>query len=392
MTDTGSVDIHSEAFARRLANLLAQQRRQRGTTLRKLARTSGRAFTAGELQAFEEARAAIDAERLDAVAALYGADIDAILADRLPLEIRPVGVLTAGGIATAFTPGDDASLLTSYLRLVRQLRSAERAPEVELRREDVEILADHLGDTGESIIDRLGALMGATVAQRRAMAGLFISGALVIGLAGGSVAAFGGGGGAGGGTTSATEPAARSTVTTIVVDSGAPPVTTDVTWQQGDRADLPASAVTVVRDGESGGAPLAVAPTAAPATSDPATGDTAATDPETTETAASGRGTSVAPVTTYPDDPVESEDGTVAVVIPPVPASTGLDAADAAEDELGIADITDDEDLTDLFDEDVPVQATPVVTPDDSGVVDVGTAPAPPAPRGEVETDLPPVP
>ena len=43
MTDSGTVDIHSDAFARRLANLLAQRRRERGTSLRKLARASGRA-------------------------------------------------------------------------------------------------------------------------------------------------------------------------------------------------------------------------------------------------------------------------------------------------------------------------------------------------------------
>ena len=103
-------------------------------------------------------------------------------------------------------------------------------------------------------------------------------------------------------------------------------------------------------------------------------------------------------MTTYPDNPIVSEDGTVASIIPPVPASADLDATSAdPDDDLGVADITDDEDLTGLFDPDgfdadVPGQAvvvggdTPVV---DAPVVEVG---APPTPPVELQTGLPPLP
>jgi len=58
------------------------------------------------------------------------------------------------------------------------------AAAVELRRDDIEILAHYLQEKGEIVVERLGALMGATRSQRTAMAGLFATGAVVIGLVG----------------------------------------------------------------------------------------------------------------------------------------------------------------------------------------------------------------
>ncbi len=386
MTETGTVDIHSDAFARRLANLLAERRRQRGTTLRKLARTSGRAFTAQELRAFEEARATIDAERLDAVVELYGADIDLIMAARLPLEVRPMGVLVTGGIAQSFTPGDETSLLMTYLKLVRQLRSAERAPSIELRREDVEVLAEHLGRPGESIVDRLGALMGATVAQRRAMAGLFVSGALVIGLAGGSVAALGGGNGGGGGSDT-TVPAREAVTTTIVTVDPA----SVIAERAGDVVDGAHALPSIVLDGDSHGAPRAV-PFEVGAdevvTSDVVVEDSGAPTvdvvdsvPEASPAPPADDSAPFSPVVVA-EDTATSEDGSIGVASPVV--------APVVDEQLpGGAVVIDDATVPEVVDEDVPFADDPS---DDVGTVDVGTPPVPVGDQPEQAVAPPPLP
>ena len=149
--DVAGIDVTSEAFARRLANVLAERRRVRGTSLRSLARQSDHAFTAKELQAFEAARAVLDDARIDSVVRLYGADIDEILPERMTLAIRPTGVLSTSGLSAPFTPDDSTSLLLSYLKLIRQLRAQQQAPAIELRREDVEVLAGFIGESGSSV-------------------------------------------------------------------------------------------------------------------------------------------------------------------------------------------------------------------------------------------------
>lgn len=99
---------------------------------------------------------------------------------------RPVRIghqfVSVGGRSVSFDPLDATDLLEAYLRLVRRARRQRTAPDVTLRRDDIEVLASHLASTPEVVIDRLGSLMGATRAQRLAMASLFASGAMVVGL------------------------------------------------------------------------------------------------------------------------------------------------------------------------------------------------------------------
>jgi hypothetical protein len=97
-------------------------------------------------------------------------------------------VVAAGGVSIVYVPGDVDSLLEAYLKLVRTLRRQKKAPAVDLRREDIEALAEHLQVPGEDVVDRLAALMGAARGQRLAMTGLFQGGAVVIGLVGTAVA------------------------------------------------------------------------------------------------------------------------------------------------------------------------------------------------------------
>lgn len=174
--------VSDERIARRLAVLLAERRRQSGRSLRAVARDSHGEFTARELKQIEAARLPLQHDRARAVAALYGIDLATVTPDRLPLEIDPRGVISTGGSAISFEPDDVESLLTNYLRLVRALRGQERPQAIQLRRNDVETLAVFLEMPGELVVEQLAALMGATQLQRRVLAGMFVAGAMVIGL------------------------------------------------------------------------------------------------------------------------------------------------------------------------------------------------------------------
>ncbi len=174
--------VSDERIARRLAVLLAERRRQSGMSLRAVARASGGAFSARQLKLIESARTPLSRDQAHAVSQLYGIDLTVVSPDRLPLEIDSRGVLSTGGSAISFDPDDIESLLTNYLRLVRSLRGQDRPNAIELRRNDVEVLALYLELPGELVVERLAALMGATQLQRRVLAGMFIAGAMVIGL------------------------------------------------------------------------------------------------------------------------------------------------------------------------------------------------------------------
>ncbi|MCB0997812.1 MAG: hypothetical protein KDB40_00830 [Acidimicrobiales bacterium] len=169
-------------IARRLAVLLTERRRQAGLGLRALAKTSDGAFSAKELKLIEAAKAPLTRDRAEQVARLYGVDLTSITPDRMPLEIDPRGVVSTGGSAISFDPDDAESLLASYLKLVRTLRGQERSQAIELRRNDVDVLALYLELPGELVVERLATLMGATQLQRRVLAGMFVAGAMVIGL------------------------------------------------------------------------------------------------------------------------------------------------------------------------------------------------------------------
>ena len=105
---------------------------------------------------------------------------------RTPLVIT-AGDLVAGPVHATFRDGDRASLLHSYLVLVRQLRGQQREPSITLRSDDICAIADHLGVSEQRVLDDLLDRMGATRAQRKALLALFALGALSI-VATGSIA------------------------------------------------------------------------------------------------------------------------------------------------------------------------------------------------------------
>ncbi|MFZ4719901.1 MAG: hypothetical protein ACOYMR_10775, partial [Ilumatobacteraceae bacterium] len=192
MSDTVAVmEIGSEAFAKRLANLMVATRSKDGRSVRQLARASEGRFSKRDLKALEEGTIPLDDDLVEVVAELYGCDLGVILPTRLPVTIAG-GIISAGGVSAAFEPNNSTALLEAYLKLVRSMRRQHQAPAVDLRRDDIEVLAGFLHQPGETIVERLAALMGASRSQRAAMAGLFASGAMVIGLVGTAMAGGGG--------------------------------------------------------------------------------------------------------------------------------------------------------------------------------------------------------
>lgn len=196
-TSSEALDTAGDRLAKRMATLLADERRRTGVGVRALARASAGRYTGRDLRRIEAGRIPLTPDRASQLAELYGLDLATALPPRVPLEIRPFGVLSANGVARSFTPDDDTSLMTAYIELIRAVRNDDTTRLLDLRRADIELLAEQLSVPGDVVVERLAGLMGATLVQRRTMAHMFVAGALVISLGGAAPS---------GGATASTEP------------------------------------------------------------------------------------------------------------------------------------------------------------------------------------------
>jgi len=187
MPATDTVDVTAPAFALRLANLLVHTRTRNGLSVAALAKSSDGRFTRHDLKEFERAGRSLTEDVIDELAQLYRCDLGVILPLRLPVVVTSNRVI-AGGVHEEYQPDDPDSLLTAYLTLVRTLRRQKKAPVVDLRRDDVEVLAGFLRESHENVVHRLASLMHATQAKRTAMVGVLATGAAVVGLVGSAVA------------------------------------------------------------------------------------------------------------------------------------------------------------------------------------------------------------
>ncbi len=179
MGEISGSGIMDDGFAGRFAGLLIRTRREAKCSCRTLAQRSGGRFGVATLHSFERGDHVLTEELVVAISELYGAELESILDGRPEVRISD-GVIRVGDAMSTFTEGDPTSMLSTYLRLVRSLRNQQRVLAVELRRDDVERLAEHIHVSGEAVVDQLAELMRATRAQHRSMVGLFASGALVI--------------------------------------------------------------------------------------------------------------------------------------------------------------------------------------------------------------------
>jgi hypothetical protein len=303
-----SVDITSHAFALRLANLLVATRATSGLTIGALSKGSSGRFSRHDLKEYERASRPLDESTIDELAQLYRCDLGVILPLRLPVTVSPNRV-SAGGVDHPYQGTGPDAVLAAYLTLVRTLRRQKKAPVVDLRRDDVQVLAGFLHESQETVVQRLATLMNATQTKRTAMLGVLATGAVVIGLVGTAVAV-------GGSETSPPEsPLPESTVvvdTTVVpdtvVDTSVPPTEVPTTPPA---ATVPPTAK-----------PTTPPPTTAPVATTPAATAPAATTPAATAPAATApAATAPAATTTVPlvDTDLTTTTTIVATDGPPIP-------------------------------------------------------------------------
>jgi hypothetical protein len=183
MADPGNLELTSEAFSKRLANLLIGTRVRDGRSVGAVSRASLGVFSRHDLREFESATRILDDATVEQLAALYGCDLAAILPARLPVVIAPSHI-SMGGVVAPLESDSHTALLTAYLTLVRTLRRQYSAPTVALRRDDIDVLSAHLGEEPSTVVERLLSLMNATQSKRAAVIGLLATGAAVIGLVG----------------------------------------------------------------------------------------------------------------------------------------------------------------------------------------------------------------
>ncbi|MBI4934172.1 MAG: hypothetical protein HY828_09860 [Actinobacteria bacterium] len=182
-----SVDITSQAFSLRLANLLVATRTRNGLGVGAVAKASGGRFSRRDLKEFERGGRPLDEQVVDELAQLYACDLGLILPLRLPVVVSANRV-SAGGVHQEIDGQGPDATLAAYLTLVRTLRRQKKAPVVDLRRDDVEVLAGFLAVPSDRVVHRLATLMQATQTKRTAMVGVLATGAVVIGLVGTAVA------------------------------------------------------------------------------------------------------------------------------------------------------------------------------------------------------------
>jgi hypothetical protein len=183
--DARDIETASPQFVRQLAATLAAARRRRHLPVWWLAQNSKGRFTRRQLQRAEGGRLQLTAGTVADLAGLYGVDVTDVLPDARfhGLDIRADGVIRSGGAATTFTPGDGASLVTAYFRLARQLRQLDDDQTMPLRQDDLRCIAQFL-ETSAAPSKYLEAVLAASLAERRVVAGSLIAGAVSLGLAG----------------------------------------------------------------------------------------------------------------------------------------------------------------------------------------------------------------
>lgn len=102
---------------------------------------------------------------------------------RNPLIING-NTFMSGDRTTTFSGANTRAVLRSYLIFVRDLRGQRREPSIELRTDDISVLARHLGVDEAFVVGGLLDVMGATRSQRNTVMAMLAAGALTVVLTG----------------------------------------------------------------------------------------------------------------------------------------------------------------------------------------------------------------
>lgn len=163
----------------RLAELLRTVRRERGMRIRHLADD---VLPVRALKAAEAGELPLEPGTITELARRYGLELERLLAPRTTVDIGDDRI-RIDDVEVAIDPAADPAdaVLTAYLEAVRAVRSLGDDALVALRRGDVDCIAEHFELPPRAVVERLGALMGASPTQRSAMVGLYLANASVIG-------------------------------------------------------------------------------------------------------------------------------------------------------------------------------------------------------------------
>jgi hypothetical protein len=182
--DGSDIETASPQFVRQLSAALMIARRRRHVPTWLLARRSRGRFTTRDLHAAETGELSLHPDTVADLAALYGLDLTSMLPGvRGELVIRADGLISSGGLTATFTPGDSTSLVNAYFALTRRLRHLDDVTTMPVRRDDVHAIAHFLEGT-RAPSKYLEAVLAASIAERRVLAGSLIAGAVSIDLAG----------------------------------------------------------------------------------------------------------------------------------------------------------------------------------------------------------------
>lgn len=164
-------------FATNVGAELKRRRRELGLRRRHLATEQVRPST---LRAVERGQFPLNRPILTQLSSAYGLDLAALLPGREPLQVNETAMALAGKVVS-YSKGSLTSIVRSYLVLLKRVPAPE-GPGHQLRRDDIDQLADQLGLPRVTIISRIAAEMKAGPAQSRAMVSLYLEGASVIGV------------------------------------------------------------------------------------------------------------------------------------------------------------------------------------------------------------------
>lgn len=100
---------------------------------------------------------------------------------RTPLGIRADAIVIGDDARTVDT-ADRAEVLRAYVALVQQVRGGPLGDVVHLRRDDLQVLADHFRSPLVELVDAVSDVLHADQRERRGLTTLIAAGADVVGV------------------------------------------------------------------------------------------------------------------------------------------------------------------------------------------------------------------
>jgi transcriptional regulator with XRE-family HTH domain len=155
------------ANPRRVAWHLRRVRRELGHTRRGAAAVLG--VSPLRLWRWEHG-AGITSEQIEEAARAYGLEREELLPERAPVQVDlDARVIRVADVEITLQSDASEEVMSTYLRVIQTLRGSRRGTLMALRDDDLEILAEVLGDDPDQIEERLMEIMGISRAEAVAL-------------------------------------------------------------------------------------------------------------------------------------------------------------------------------------------------------------------------------